>query len=108
MDGPIPVVPTAVPPATPKPVKLTLRVGNSVTASAVARFVGLARPRGSQLRVAMTGRSTKYCRVTRSKSVWRVHGVRAGTCKLTLTLKPKTGPVVKRKITVPVLKKKRR
>lgn len=108
VDGPIPVVPTAVPPATPKPVKLTLRVGNSVTASAVARFVGLARPRGSQLRVAMTGRSTKYCRVTRSKSVWRVHGVRAGTCKLTLTLKPKTGPVVKRKITVPVLKKKRR
>lgn len=105
VDAPTPPAPTA--PKTPQPVKLTLRVGNSVTASAVARFVALERPKGSELRVAMTGRSTRYCRVTRSKSVWRVHGVRAGTCKLTLTLTPKSGPVVTRKITVPVLKKKR-
>ena len=76
----------------------SLKKGKSRSAASLATFAGLTVKKGSTVKIVVTGSSAKYCRVKGAAVV----ATRAGKCKVTVTVKPKTGRPSSRSVTITI------
>jgi uncharacterized protein YaiE (UPF0345 family) len=72
----------------------------ALTARAIATYKKFAIPAGAQISVSVAVASKKYCKVVGST----VKYVSAGTCKITVTAKPKKGSAKSTTVTLKVKK----
>jgi hypothetical protein len=72
----------------------------ALTARAIATYKKFAIPAGAQISVSIAASSKKYCKVVGST----VKYVSAGTCKITVTAKPKKGSAKSTTVTLKVKK----
>lgn len=72
--------------------------GRSLTSSRLATLAGLARPSGSKVTVKVSAAGARYCRVVGTS----VKGLKAGTCKVTVTVKPVRGATKSKTLAVTV------
>lgn len=70
--------------------------GRRVTASSLARLAGISTARSARIRLSVSPTSARRCRVTGSI----VSAIRAGDCRLTVTVTPARGRPVSRTLTV--------
>ena len=68
------------------------------TAKALATQAGLAMPAGSKVSLKVVPSSAKFCKVTGTT----IKGLKVGSCKVTVTVKPKKGAAKSRTLTLKV------
>jgi len=70
----------------------------AATATAIAKYAGITVASGSRVSVKVAASSSKYCKVSGTS----VKGVKAGSCRVTVTVTPKKGKAVSRTVTLKV------
>lgn len=77
-----------------------MKVGKSTTQSSLLKAAGLTAPKSSKVTITVKSSSARYCR----KSGTSVKALKAGTCSVTVTVKPKSGAAKTRTVKVAVTK----
>lgn len=72
----------------------------SASAASIAAFAKLKVASTSKVSLRVVSNSSKFCRVSGAS----LKGLKAGSCKVTVTVKPKKGKVVSKTVTLKVLK----
>jgi hypothetical protein len=75
---------------------LVLRARQTATASRVAKAVGLAIPRGGTVTISVQRVSARLCQIVKGQLV----AVRSGTCKVSVTVRPRVGKRITRVVSV--------
>ena len=70
----------------------------AATATAIAKYAGITVASGSRVSVKVAASSAKYCKVSGTS----VKGVKAGSCRVTVTVTPKSGKAVSKTVTLKV------
>lgn len=84
------VTPASTPPTTKAPLLINKK---GVTGKQIASDIGVTIPRGSKIKLAVAKNSRKVCAVKKS----RVVAIQKGkNCRVTITITPKKGKVIKR------------
>ena len=76
----------------------SLTTKKSATASAVAKYAGLTVASGSKVTLKVAASSAKVCRVTGTS----VKGLKKGSCRVTVTVRPKKGKAASKTVTLAV------
>lgn len=85
---------------TPDSSPLILSASESSSARAIATYANIAVPKGATISISISASSVKYCKITGTS----LNGVKAGTCKVTVTIKPIKGKTESRTVTLTVTK----
>jgi hypothetical protein len=79
-------------------VSQSVKVGKSVSFTAVAKQNSVTVPKGAVLKVVVSGKSAKQCKVV-GKSV---KALKKGACRVTITVTPKKGRKVTKTVSIVV------
>lgn len=79
---------------------MTLDTKKAVTGKSIAQFAKLVIPKNSKLSLNVALSSKKICRVIGTS----IRGLKAGTCKVTVSAKPKTGKTQSKTVSLKVSK----
>jgi hypothetical protein len=66
---------------------LKMNTKKAVTGKAIAQFVSLKLPKNSKISVKISASSKKVCKVVKTS----VRGIKPGICRITVSVKPRTG-----------------
>jgi YVTN family beta-propeller protein len=79
---------------------LTLSTRRSVSGKSIAQFAKIEVPSGSKMAIKISASSKKTCRVTGTS----VKGLKSGTCKITVSVKTKSGKTKTKTVSLKVSK----
>ena len=82
------------------PAAPVLSITRSVSAKTLAAYADLTVPQGATISLRVAPSSTRYCKVSGTT----LKGVKVGSCKVTVTVKPKTGKSESKTVTLIVTK----
>lgn len=88
-------VPATVPASNTSP---SIPAGKSLSSARIVSLAGLTRPAGSRVTLKVPASTSRYCRVLGTT----VKAMKSGTCRITVTVKPKRGTQKSRTISVSV------
>ena len=77
---------------------LSLGRGKSLTSSKLVSASGLSRPVGSTVSIKVSASTARYCRVLGTS----VRALKAGTCRVTVTVRPKNGTSKSKTVSVKI------
>ena len=93
-------IPVLKPVATPATSQMKVKLSKAVAAKSIAAFAKLKVLSTSKVSLKVLPSSAKFCRVSGAS----LKGLKAGSCKVTVTVKPKKGKSVSKTITLKVAK----
>ena len=79
---------------------MSINTNKAVSGKSIAQFAKLTVPKNSKLSVKVASSSKKICRVVGTS----IRGLKAGTCKVTVSAKPKTGKTQSKTVSLKVSK----